>query len=289
MTVTFASWEKYWQHKSTITIPTRGSFNYYSVEGPSRYVIVGIHGAGHSALSFSLLANLLKGTISLYAPDLKCHGDTPGDPSVDLSIASLTADVLGFCQAIRPPKSCLVLLGHSLGGCIATRVATELKCSAVVVMDTIEVSSIESLPQMKQVLLTRPQFFANPQEAIRYISICGEMHNIESAVVSAGGRFKTVEDGRLTWKTDFMACEHEWKGWFQGFAELFVKTNNYRILVVPDINRLDTPFTIAHMTGKFQLEVVLGTNHCIHEDNPKHIAGMLAKLIARLGASQQWD
>jgi protein phosphatase methylesterase 1 len=285
----FASWEKYWDHKATVDIPTRGVFNYYSVDGRSPYIVVAIHGAGHSALSFSLFAHLLKGAIAFYALDLKCHGDTPGEPSTDLSIGSLTADVAAFCRAVRPPDTCLVLLGHSLGGCIAARIAHEMKCSAVIVIDTIEVTSIESLPQMKQLLLSRPQFFANAQEAIRYISVCGEMHNLESAAVSAGGRFKPVGDGRLTWKVDFLACEHEWKGWFLGFADTFLKTSNYRVLVLPDINRLDTPFTIAHMTGKFQLEIVLGANHCVHEDNPTHMAAMLAKLVSRLGASRQWD
>jgi protein phosphatase methylesterase 1 len=285
----FASWDKYWDHKATIDVPSRGTFNYYSIDASSQYVIIAIHGAGHSALSFSLLGNILKGALRFYAIDLKCHGDTPGDPTKDLGIDSLTADVAGFCQAIRPPNTYLVLLGHSLGGCIAARVALEVKCSAVIVVDTIEVSSIQSLPQMKQLLLTRPKVFGSSQEAIRYISMCGEMHNMESAAVSAGGRFKPIEDGRLTWKVDFMACEHEWKGWFLGFAETFLKGNNYRIVVLPDINRLDTPFTIAHMTGKFQLEIVLGTNHCVHEDKPKHIAAMLAKLVDRLSASHQWD
>jgi protein phosphatase methylesterase 1 len=287
--VSFTSWSKYWGHKATIDVPTRGTFNYYSVEASSPYVVVAIHGAGHSALSFSLLASVVKGSIPLYALDLKCHGDTPGNAATDLSIESLTADVVGFCQAIRPQKSYLVLLGHSFGGCIAARVALELKVSAVIVIDTIEVTSIESLPQMKQLLLTRPQYFANPEDAVRYISICGEMNNLESAAVSAGGRFKAVEDGRLTWRVDFLACEQDWKGWFSGFADTFLKGNNYRVVVLPDINRLDTPFTIAHMSGKFQLEIVLGTNHCVHEDNPKHIAGMLVKLISRLGASHQWD
>jgi pimeloyl-ACP methyl ester carboxylesterase len=59
--------------------------------------------------------------------------------------------------------------------------------------------------------------------------------------------------------------------------------------MVPDINRFDTPFTIAHMTGKFQLDVVLGTNHCVHEDEPKQVAEKLAKLVARLAACHQWD
>jgi protein phosphatase methylesterase 1 len=285
----FVSWDKYWQQKATADVPTRGSFNYYSVDGPCPYFIVGIHGAGHSALSFSLLASLLKGAISFYALDLKCHGDTPGDPARDLALPSLVADVVGFCQTVRPPDAYLVLVGHSLGGSIAARVALEVKCSAVFVIDTIEVSSVQILPQMKQVLAGRPQSFASAQEAIRFVTLCGEMQNYESASVSAGGRFKVIDGGRLAWKTDFLACEEDWKGWFEGFADVFLKTNGYRVVVVPDINRLDTPFTIAQMAGKFQLDVVLGAGHCVHEDDPKHIAATLAKLVARLGASHQWD
>jgi hypothetical protein len=59
---------------------------------------------------------------------------------------------------------------------------------------------------MRAVLSTRAQIVKGSEEAIRYISVSGEMRNLDSAAVSAGGRCKPVEDGPLVWKRDFLAC-----------------------------------------------------------------------------------
>jgi pimeloyl-ACP methyl ester carboxylesterase len=240
----FKPWDEYWERKFSVAVAGRGTFNAYSVSGKSDYFIVAIHGAGHSALSFSLLARYLKGKAPVCALDLKCHGDTPGDESTDLSIDSLTADVVGFCQAAQPAGSHLVLVGHSLGGSIAARVALEIHTTAVVVIDTIEVSSVEGLPNMKAILTDRPQAFESPMDVIEFVATCGEMQNWESAMVSAGGRVK-LQDGLLVWRTDLVRSEKDWLGWFQGFAQNFLKSQSYKVVVVPDINRLDKPLPSA--------------------------------------------
>jgi protein phosphatase methylesterase 1 len=284
----FAPWSDYWDRKFTVTVAGRGNFNAYSTEGASNYVVICVHGAGHSGLSFSLLAKSLRGIIPFIAIDLKCHGDTPGDESLDLGLDSLVADVLGFCQQVRPENSHLILLGHSLGGSIIAKVACQMKVSSTIVIDTIEGTAVESMPYMKQVLEIRPKSFRSPDACIEYVHTAGEMSNRDSAVVSCGGRFKEV-DGYWYWRTELMKCEKDWIGWFQGFAASYLGNESYKVLVLPDINRLDTPFTIAHMSGKFQLEVILNTNHCVHEDDPKHMATMLLKLAKRLASTDQWN
>jgi protein phosphatase methylesterase 1 len=158
MSVDFILWNQFWERKSIVSIPGRGDFNGYFVDGAAEYVIVAIHGAGHSGLSFSLLASHLKGVIPLCVLDLKCHADTPGDESTDLAIDALTADVVGFCRAVQPPDKHLILIGHSLGGSIA---ALQLRVSSVMVINTIKVSSIENLPQIKTVLGTPSPTYAH--------------------------------------------------------------------------------------------------------------------------------
>lgn len=284
----FTPWNKYWDNKEMIEVPGRGKFNTYSTNATSKYVIVCVHGAGHSALTFSLFASKLKEQFKIFAFDLKCHGDTPGDESKDLEINSLVQDLVGFCKVVQPPNTHLIVMGHSLGGCIAAHAALIQHMSAVIVIDAIEGTALESMPQMKNILLQRPEYFTSPGEAIEYIATSGEMMNFESAAVSAQGRF-TEKDGRWYWKTDLMKCEKDWMGWFKGFADAFLKSTPYKVLVLPDINRLDTPFTIGHMSGKFQLEILLETNHCMQEDNPDGMAAMIVKLTKRLATTHQWD
>lgn len=286
----FTSWDKYWDKKEMVTVPDRGQFNVYSNEtDKSPFTIICVHGAGHSALSFSLMGAKLKRSLSMYAYDLKCHGDTPGDESTDMDIDNMVADCIGLCQVIHPEHKRLILVGHSLGGAIIAQVALKLHVSSIVAIDTIEGNVISSLPAMKQILLQRPAGFRTDYDACLYISSAGELENFESASVSAQGRLKKDDEGNWVWRTDLIKCEHSWEGWFKGFADAYIKSNPYKVLILPDINRLDTPFTIGHMSGKFQLEVVLNTNHCIHEDSPDHVAQILTKMCARIGSTHQWD
>ena len=281
----FTPWDKYWDKKYTVEVPERGNFNVYANYCDSKYFVVCVHGAGHCGLSFSLLAHLLKGKLSICALDLKCHGDTPGDVTKDLEIESMVEDVTAFCKTVQPENTQLIVIGHSMGGGIVARVAHKIHMKILVVIDTIEESAVANMDGMKKMLLARPQAFASPDEAISYIATSGEMNNFESAAVSAQGRFTQDADGKLRWKVDFLQCEKDWVGWFLGFADAYLKAPPYKVLVVPDINRLDTPFTIGHMSGKFQLHVVLETNHCVHEDNPGDVAEMLMKVVKRIGPS----
>ena len=112
----FTPWDKYWDKKYTVEVPERGNFNVYANYCDSKYFVVCVHGAGHCGLSFSLMAKLLKGKLSICALDLKCHGDTPGDVTKDLEIESMVEDVTAFCQTVQPPNTQLIVIGHSMGG-----------------------------------------------------------------------------------------------------------------------------------------------------------------------------
>jgi protein phosphatase methylesterase 1 len=115
----------------------------------------------------------------------------------------------------------------------------------------------------------------------------GEMSNKTSAAVSVQGRLK-LADGVYKWVTDLLPSEPHWVSWFKGFADCFIKAPTYKVLILPNIDRLDTPFTIGHMSGKFQLEIVHGTNHCMHEDCPGDITTIVKNFIERLTAVPYW-
>lgn len=282
----FVKWDQYWDSKDMINVEGHGEFNVYSTKTESDFIMICIHGAGHSGLSFSLLAEKMRTICSVIAPDLKCHGDTRGDESQDLSIDKLTRDVAALCEALNPEDKKLIILGHSLGGSIATRAISHIKPKPVclVVLDTIEGVAMVSMPRMKSILSGRPSSFNTEGEAVRYVSSSGEMNNSKSAAASLPGRL--IKDGNVyKWRTNLLPSEPFWNDWFLDFADAFIKAPTYKILILPDVDRLDKPFTIGHMSGKFQLEIVQGSCHCIHEDKPDDIARIVKNFIRRLSDS----
>ena len=285
----FKPWSDYWDRKFTVNVPERGTFNAYATDVDSDFYVICVHGAGHSALSFSLLAKALKGQVPVCAFDLKCHGDTPGNITEDMKIDSLVADVKGFCETVLPEGKRLILIGHSVGGSVAARVALTLHMSSLVVVDTIEESSLENLENMKEMLMERPDSFVDEADAIYYIANSGEMTNGESAAASASGRLNRNSDGSLTWKTDLLMCEGDWPGWFEGYCDVFLESQPYKILFVPEITRLDSKFSVGHLNGMFQLNVLLDTNHCMHEDKPVEFAAVIIKMMQRLRQTHDWD
>jgi pimeloyl-ACP methyl ester carboxylesterase len=179
----FVPWNKYWATKTVVTTD-RGSFNTYSTDVETDFVVLCVHGAGHSGLSFSLLAKELLPVARVVAPDLKCHGETAGNAATDLSLDNLVTDVIAVARQILPAGKRLLMVGHSLGGSIAIRSAYTLKPAGVFVMDTIEGIAMAAMPNMKHILGSRPKSFDTPKDAIRYIGSSGEMMSRTSAAVS---------------------------------------------------------------------------------------------------------
>ena len=100
------------------TIPIYISKN-SNVHGPN---IICFHGAGHSALSFSLLSSLSK-NYRIISYDYRNHGFNKMEPKNDLSIETLINDSEKVLLKINElfPKDTMIILGHSLGGGVAVK------------------------------------------------------------------------------------------------------------------------------------------------------------------------
>ena len=82
-----------------------------------------MHGAGHSALSFAVLAKLVKDTHTLVSFDFRGHGDHYCDNETDLSEETLCTDAIEVIKHICQTYSdkSVIIVGHSMGGSIATK------------------------------------------------------------------------------------------------------------------------------------------------------------------------
>lgn len=106
----------------------------------------------------------------------------------------------------------------------------------------------------------------------------GYSKNIKSINIHGPSLFSHERDdkaGSVVWRTKLVDTEPFWKGWFEGMNKAFLNARVPKILAIASPDRLDKEMTIAHMQGKFQLEVSYHTSHHVHEDDPRGIAAIL--------------
>lgn len=108
----------------------------------------------------------------MYAFDWRGHGDSQSENESDMSEVTLIADtvrVIEFVAAQNPNRK-INLVGHSMGGSIATKTAAFIlnkladrpiskALASLVVIDVVEGSAMEHLPNMEQVVSMRPVHF----------------------------------------------------------------------------------------------------------------------------------
>ena len=125
-----------------------------------------LHGGGYSALSWSVLAREMAALTDcrLLAIDLRGHGETEVEgEEADLSGATLVEDVKAVVEKVQNDEqdkwgSCqqsgVVLVGHSMGGALAARVAEASVdgLAGLVVIDVVEGTALDALAGMQTVL-----------------------------------------------------------------------------------------------------------------------------------------
>ena len=272
-------WKKYFQNQILLdnTIPIYYNNN---TKGPNLFCL---HGAGHSALSFSLLSELSK-NYRLISYDFRGHANNTSEPKDDLSMSTLVSDTEKVLLKINElfPKDNIIVLGHSLGGAVAVKTCCHIfktefnkdlydKIQGIIVVDVIEGSAMESLPFMRGIVEKRQSEFSSINEAITYMSN-SQIRNLESCRVSIPPLLKESKNKKgnkiYTWKTDLLATEKFWEDWYKDLSKEFLSIKTPKALILTDTNELDTPLTVGHMQGRFKLGVIKGTGHFIMEDDP---------------------
>ncbi|KVH96706.1 Alpha/beta hydrolase fold-1 [Cynara cardunculus var. scolymus] len=255
-------WKGYFDQEDDVCIPdTNDVFHIYTAgkEGP---VVFCLHGGGYSGLSFAMSSRLIKEKARVVAMDLRGHGKSSTENEIDMSIETLSSDVLAVLKTMygdSPPA--IVLVGHSMGGSVAVHVAakkTLRSLAGLVVVDVVEGTAMASLMHMQKILSNRMQYFSTLEKAIEWNVRGGSLRNIESARISIPGTLK-----------------------YEGLSEKFLSSPVPKLLLLAGTDRLDRALTIGQMQGKFQMVVVRHTGHAIQEDVPEEFASLILNFIAR--------
>ncbi|EUC58391.1 protein phosphatase methylesterase [Rhizoctonia solani AG-3 Rhs1AP] len=272
--------------------------------GPEGTVLVCHHGAGYCGLSFASFAqevtNLGGGELGMLIMDARGHGKTApldaSDPNADvLDLSVLAADFVNLLSTLFPKPAeapSLILLGHSMGGTAVVHACPSLlekgyRISGVAVLDVVEGSAMEALPHMHKLLDSRPDGFASPEAAIEWHVATNTIRNLASARVSVPSLVipaqpsDTPAGHAWKWRTPLRNTSPYWRSWFSGLSEKFLAARTARLLVLAGTDRLDKTLMIGQMQGKFQMVVVPGVGHMLHEDNPERLADIIVEFWKR--------
>lgn len=254
----------------------------------SKETFVFIHGAAFSALSFALCSKALTSlspNSSVLSIDLRGHGGSSSDDETELSMDILSADVIAVLNKLFRDRvsSRVFLVGHSLGGSVATHVCasfssntdSSIQVHGLVVLDCIEEVALSSLAGVELTVNSMPPSFETPNHAIAYMFCSDQIHHLESCRVSVPPRIVERASGDFVWRTDLLRSKEHWVGWFKGFTTLFLAQPCSKLVCVSNPNLLDPPMMMAQMQGKFEFRCMPNCGHHIQEDDPVEVARML--------------
>jgi protein phosphatase methylesterase 1 len=273
-------WPKYFEQELFLDVQ-QAKYHVYltapkdAVKGP---LFICHHGAGATGMSFACFAKRVReqmpgaGILSLEARE---HGSAVLSPSgeeiLDFSIETLVKDALAMIEGVRnrqgwkvlPPS---VLVGHSLGGAVVTRIAGDGTLGArlvgFAVLDVVEGSAIEALLHMKTYLASRPSSFASVDQAINWHIRSRTIRDLESAQASVPSLLIPHND-RWIWRTDLGRTQRWWEEWFTGMSGMFLRGKAAKALVLAGTDRLDKELMVGQMQGK-SFPFSLHTSRWIH-------------------------
>ncbi|OAF65142.1 hypothetical protein A3Q56_07146 [Intoshia linei] len=247
-------------------------------DGPTIFFV---HGAGFCADTWTILMNMLikQLKVQCYAIDLRGHGRSKCSDEKDMSLDVISDDVLNVIKQVRAKK--LILVGHSLGGAIVSKLASQLdNVIGLIIIDIVEGHALKVLSSMQSTIDNTPKHFNSLDSAINWMVKSGRVRNIDSAKLSTKNLFIEV-NGKFLWRTNLSMTSDYWKGWFTGLANNFLNSKSAKLLILSEIDRLDKAFTIAQMQGKFELKMIQNCGHAIQEDQPDKVYETIKHFLIR--------
>lgn len=264
------------------------------------HIVLCFHGLNASSATFEPLFSSLSanGGLVFAAVDLRGHGlsaaSTLDSPPSTATLLDDAIDVALEVASRAPTSRGIFLVGHSLGGAIATRLAASWPASlplplrGLVAIESCEGSTCAALPDMRRIFGALPRSFASAAEAVSFIINSGAARSTPSAHIAVPPRLREDDGGRFVWRAQAfvdssMEDESTWVQWFASTTTALLSIKANKLLIVSSREHLfnDRALTVALTQGKLQTLVVPRTSHSVHEDDPAAVAAALAAFFAR--------
>jgi esterase len=176
------------------------SLHYLDWGGADKPPLVLIHGARVNAHAWDFFSMEMRQHFHIYAVDLPGHGDSQWATDADYSRARLAADVSGLIEQLGLES--VVLIGHSLGGSVATLVAAHLRerIRALGLVDTTLMAPAR--PNAMAELVNGPDTFPTLEAFAQHAARFNPRRDPERLALSLRWNMRQLPDGGWTWKYD---------------------------------------------------------------------------------------
>lgn len=192
-------WQDYFDKEEYIE--TSSGQHHIYVKGSAGPLIFCLHGGGYNGLTWALFAKEIWENIEcqIIAVDFRGHGNTKTSNDADLSLETLTGDIVDVANILcEREKAVMVLIGHSMGGAIAVHASYKIdSLVGLCVIDVVEGTALDALSSMQSILRGRPTHFKSIPHAVQWCYKGGQCHNLEAARVSMPGQITNLKTGVL--------------------------------------------------------------------------------------------
>ena len=172
---------------------------YWTWAGDEPAVLL-LHGIGNYGRYWSFFADAIGGRLRLVAPDARGHGES-GRPADGYAPAEFVADALAILDANGIERA--VVVGHSMGGFHAMRLATEHpdRVRSLVIVDASPEPLAEGSTRATRLLTERPARFGSREEARAYLARTSPGYRDEVYENRLSWGFRE-DGGALMWRSD---------------------------------------------------------------------------------------
>jgi len=257
--------------------------------GSGRPMCLLIHGHGDGGYVWDEIAAVLAPLYSVVVPDLRGHGESGWDRAGRYSVAEHVADVMHIIRTLgREP---LVLLGHSLGGEIATHIAARYpdRIAAAALIDfgpdfnpegaretmRMLTESLKTYPTIGSYVdwlgARRPLVAPERLESLAARALeprsDGYRLRIDPAVTRVDIAEETPEANLQLWRMlEDISC-----------PVLAVRGSGSAILSQDSVNRM------VRTLRRGRLVVIEAAGHAVMSDNPKELAEAIVQFMREVG------
>ena len=248
-----------------------------------------IHGAGSSSMTWHFQVQHLKDIAMIIAPDLRGHASSfvPSTMHMNDLVDDTELVLLAFKEQIGSRR--VILIGHSLGGSIAVRLASRRAStgdiSAVVVLDVAEDTALHSLSIIDKIVCSWPRSFTSQEEYAQWSTTISRPQSSFSSRISTIDHLIRGDDHLLYTKFDLLKWRDDWSSWFIGFNDTFLSLRCYKFLILSHRDNLDTTLLTAIMQGKLECHSMSNPfrSHFFQEDSPEEFIHVLSGFLRNKG------